>query len=530
MTFLPIVERELRVASRRRWTYLVRSLIAFLPLVMGGALLILFSFAGPAAGKGKIVFGIVSDYIWLVALLAGVFLASDSLSEERREGTLGLLFLTDLRGYDVVLGKFAAVSLNAFYGMLAVFPVLAVCFLAGGVTAGEFWRTCLALLNSLFFSVAAAMWVSSLCKVSYRAMAGAIFLLVSLTALGFLASTIPRFFVKLGPPLFFLRVINPAGAIRGASQANYLYQSREYWVSLAANNAAAWMFLCLAGWQMRFFRESASAKTGWRRIFSYSILGGKSSRRSELLEINPILWFLDDSRHWRWITWGLAILGGITMPLTLIFGGTLALFGTTFLARPIFFLLDIFFAVQACRFFSESRRTGALELLSCTPMQTPALISGQWKALSRLFLWPVIILIISQLLCLGLMATPFVTLNSSTSFVVSSAKIAGSAGRAARPVYLSMVGWYPILLILMQIAEAVAKFFALGWFGMWLALSLQRPALAAGLTILFVLILPDVAVCIPNILIDAIFIVVGSAKLKRDFRSMPIAPHYRTTA
>ena len=28
---------------------------------------------------------------------------ADSLSAEKREGTLGLLFLTDLRGYDVVL-------------------------------------------------------------------------------------------------------------------------------------------------------------------------------------------------------------------------------------------------------------------------------------------------------------------------------------------------------------------------------------------------------------------------------------------
>ena len=41
-------------------------------------------------------------------LLSGVWFTADCLSEEKREGTLGLLFLTDLKGYDVVFGKLVA--------------------------------------------------------------------------------------------------------------------------------------------------------------------------------------------------------------------------------------------------------------------------------------------------------------------------------------------------------------------------------------------------------------------------------------
>ena len=36
---------------------------------------------------------------------------------------LGLLFLTDLRGHDIVLGKLAATSLRAVFGLVAIVPV-----------------------------------------------------------------------------------------------------------------------------------------------------------------------------------------------------------------------------------------------------------------------------------------------------------------------------------------------------------------------------------------------------------------------
>ena len=48
----------------------------------------------------------------------------DCISEEKREGTLGLLFLTDLKGYDVALGKLCANSVRSFYALLATVPVV----------------------------------------------------------------------------------------------------------------------------------------------------------------------------------------------------------------------------------------------------------------------------------------------------------------------------------------------------------------------------------------------------------------------
>ena len=121
MTFLPIVARELRVASRRRATYWVRSGAA-LALIVLGVWFFLMMRHEPAHEVAMVLFRLLAGASVLYCLLSGVRATADCLSEEKREGTLGLLFLTDLKGYDVVFGKLAATSLNAFYGVLAVVP------------------------------------------------------------------------------------------------------------------------------------------------------------------------------------------------------------------------------------------------------------------------------------------------------------------------------------------------------------------------------------------------------------------------
>jgi ABC-type transport system involved in multi-copper enzyme maturation permease subunit len=523
MTFLPIVSRELRVASRRKTTFIVRSAVALLGIAIGGFLLVFLDLLGTMGGKGEVAFGVISSYVLLIALLAGVFLASDCLSEERREGTLGLLFLTDLRGYDVVLGKFAAVSLNAFYGMLAVFPVLAISLLAGGVTGGEFWRACLALVNTLFYSIAAALWVSALCKSSSRAMAGAVCLLIGLIALGAIASMLSSFVARLGPALSCLAAVSPVSSFRLASAANYFHRAGEYWISLGVSHAVGWLFLGLASWRMRFIQDSDGRRPGIRRILT--AISGPTARQTESLGVNPILWLLDDSIRLKWLAWGLALVGGAVLLLVTSRGGAFAIFMNTYLAWPFYFLMKIFFTIQACRFFSEARRTGALELICCTPLTTPSIISGQWMALRRIFLWPVIILILCQLACLCFLGDSIFSSMGTTSMVVTTnGAVASSGAPAPSPAVL---GWYPTFLMLKQIANSVADFFAVGWFGMWLALSWQKPGAATGLAILFVLVLPIVLFCIPTLATDAVFIIVGYSKLQQDFRGRGSVPNYQ---
>src|SRR5882672_6159655 len=135
MIFLPIVERELRVASRRRATHWVR--------------------AGFALGT----------------IFIGVLVYLSNLNATAR-GFANNLF-----------GKLAATSLSGFYGLLAIFPILAVPLLLGGLTSGEFWRAVLVLVNSFFFSLATGIFVSSLSQAARKAMALTFILIFLFTAI-----------------------------------------------------------------------------------------------------------------------------------------------------------------------------------------------------------------------------------------------------------------------------------------------------------------------------------------------------------
>src|SRR5688572_11159372 len=151
MTFLPIVVREMRVTARKRSTYWVRFTAAAIALLIGAWSFLFLTRMGATTVVGKTLFGGLTGLAWLYAFLGGIFKTADTLSEEKREGTLGLLFLTDLKGYDIVLGKIVAASVNWFFGLLALFPVLALALLMGGVAPGEFWRKILGLANLLFY-------------------------------------------------------------------------------------------------------------------------------------------------------------------------------------------------------------------------------------------------------------------------------------------------------------------------------------------------------------------------------------------
>ncbi len=103
------------------------------------------------------------------ALLSGVFFTADSLSSEKRDGTMGLLFLTDLRGYDVVIGKLAATSLHGVYGLLTIFPIIAVPVLIGGISMRQFEREIWVLLDTLFFSLSVGLLISALAREARQA-------------------------------------------------------------------------------------------------------------------------------------------------------------------------------------------------------------------------------------------------------------------------------------------------------------------------------------------------------------------------
>ena len=180
MNLFPIVSRELLVASRRLGTYASRFSIALLIFLVVGYMLILVAvdnYSPHVAGRD--MFYTVSCIMIFLCNIAGVYLTADCLSEEKRNGTLGLLFLTNLRGYQVVLGKMSVGVIQGVLGLMAAVPMLVVPILMGGVDPVLVLRMTGVLFSTLFLSLSVGMACSAMFK-SSKATTGATFAVIFL--------------------------------------------------------------------------------------------------------------------------------------------------------------------------------------------------------------------------------------------------------------------------------------------------------------------------------------------------------------
>src|SRR3954471_20499064 len=150
MPLWPVAAREARSAARAPRTYGWRAAVAAV-----GIAVIPISLWTSASGAslGRAVFIGVAGMAFIYCLFGGSLRTADAISEEKRENTLGLLFLTDLKVGDVISGKLLASTASLFFGLLALMPVLAIPVLLGGVTRMDLAQMALCLVNSLFFSI-----------------------------------------------------------------------------------------------------------------------------------------------------------------------------------------------------------------------------------------------------------------------------------------------------------------------------------------------------------------------------------------
>ena len=163
----PVITRELRAEARQRFTYWLR--------VLGAAIMLLATFAlllgnGYNFSEGNRVFVLQHLFLFCTVWILVPFLVSDSISREKREGTIGLLFLTPLSARDIVVAKSLAHGVRAFSLWLAVVPILTLPFLIGGVSWREVLFSAGILFNSFIWAIAAGLLASSRSKSWMRAL------------------------------------------------------------------------------------------------------------------------------------------------------------------------------------------------------------------------------------------------------------------------------------------------------------------------------------------------------------------------
>lgn len=404
---LPVVDRELRLAARGPAAYRWRTSVAAIGLAVTGLLTLTLSSRAVAPEiQGRTLFYTLVFVSALYAFVAGVSVTADSVSREKRDGTLGLLFLTDLRGRHIILGKLVANSLNTSYGLIGLLPLLAIPVLMGGVSVADGVLATLSVVNLMFVSLNVGILVSTVSwderRATFAGLVAGLALMVGPLLLGGLGVYYGRgsasaWFLSSWSPLFsMLAALQGQG---GGGAMNLLL--------LLPSHALGWLALMVAGrlaegsWQGG--KGHAARRTLDERVFNPADAGVRARMRRRLLDVHPLVWLLERHPAKRFYADGLVLavlaiwMWGFRTYGTDMFGGP-----TWFLIVPLAFVVHLILASwvvsEASMRLVEDRRTGALELLLCSGLTDRDIIRGHRLALRRLFLRPVLLLMAVEVL------------------------------------------------------------------------------------------------------------------------------------
>jgi hypothetical protein len=362
MSFLPVVQRELLTAARKPGTFWARTASA--GILLGFFLALLKAHSASPMFIGPRVMQWLSIVVFFECMIAGLRYTCDCLSEEKREGTLGLLFLTNLTGLDVVLGKMIARSLGAFYNLVAVMPVLALPILMGGVTGEEVTALCVVLLVSIIFSLSAGTLISSRGLRERSVLVQTLVFLIGVT-LG------PRLVAEMGVGKFW----SGLDAVRFLSPMNSFIEAGRGWFGPVRVGCIVLLmvsagFITCAAWRIRDCAVEAEISTAKAESSFGAIRRGRLARKS-LLSENPMLWPALRSRTSSLrvaLFCGAALFFGafdrLALELKWRWMAPFVIFGSYGFHALFKFLIT----AEACRQLSEDRRSGALELLLTTPL------------------------------------------------------------------------------------------------------------------------------------------------------------------
>lgn len=407
---------------------------------------------------GNYLFSIFIFFSFWFCLVQGVRRSAGSIADEKRDGTLGLLFLTHLRPLDIILGKLCSAAIPLVQPLLAFLPVLAISVLLGGTTGGEIFRSALVLASVLLYSISVGMLVSSFSRTSEQTGMGTLILLV-------LATVIPRF-IDIPTPWFRLstKLFTPLTSYLTISDPAYRVSGSVFHGSLLITNLLSASFLAAAA----FFlprRWEAHESIAAAKVERPRKARETAAKRATILDRNPGEWLA--VRHSigtfeKLFFTAFILVLALAAPLAVIASKEIPA-GIAVLSVAALIVI-IRLGSQASFPLCEARRSGAIEMINTTPLNPKCLVTGQFVALRNQFIPLLGVLLISSLFCVSYQRDILATV--------------GSLGILA-------VYWGMVLLIAATT----------GAFGMWMGLREKSPNAAFFKTMIFIFLLPLFLFC-----------------------------------
>jgi ABC-type transport system involved in multi-copper enzyme maturation permease subunit len=400
MVLGPLIGRELGLRARRAGSYWGRFAVGALAVVICLPSLLSPAFS-TTSSVGVGVFNTLVAVAFVLCCVACI-LTADVIAAEKREGTLGLLLLTKVKRFDVILAKLVTNGAVGVISLVTLMPFLMIPVLAGGVTGGEAFRKAIALLNGLFLALALGIYSSASVQDRFKAARRAAIWLIGITFLPLLVQALWPF-NSLGswaPGIFSsLRTVIEGG--------DYYYRLSPlpYWIGFAVTHALGWAFLIRAGARMqRLVWQEDDPRSTRPRPGKCSHEPG-FSRRSNWRSnaYSPVEWLVRRQRGLKTILW-LGVLVGILYFLVFRIFWSWRAFGVGSIFWIVAYwvpnvlvggLSGAFFAWASSRFFVEARRNGELELLLTTPIGAQAIVQDQWKVLHKALVLPLLVSILA---------------------------------------------------------------------------------------------------------------------------------------
>ncbi|HEX7860587.1 MAG TPA: ABC transporter permease subunit [Verrucomicrobiae bacterium] len=481
---LPIVQRELQTAARSPRLYRWRTLSGLAVIV---AALIAVATQKPGSRNAGNFFEMLSFFAFLLCLAEGLRKTADSISSERREGTLGLLFLSTLSGVDIVLGKLAAAAIRSLSTLLTFVPVLAVTLLVGGTTGGEFWRTILVLVLVLWFSLSLCLCISTFSRKG--ALSSSLVWLIAICIVPYAGYFFGRAAGTWTAPL------SPYQALQLAEDAYFSVDSASYWLGVSSLAVISIISLTISGfvlphlWQDRAFKPQKSTR------LSGPLPPKLTAYRRAMLDANPVKWLMFDPRsHRNFRAFLLAVLlvtiGTCAVSFAVkrwMTGGDFDVeFVVVIIAIGVVILVSCLRVARATSAnFAEARANGALELMLSTPLKVRDIISGQWQAL-RADLQPALLLFVA----LGVVVLILAISSAEPSAIFYTVK---------------------------SLVEAVFAVMTTATVGVWMGLKAKSSGRAHFWTIALGLVAPFL-ICTPTIINQLVIFGIALDKIHFNFR------------
>ena len=359
MNAAALIVRELRAEPRRPANYWLRVLAAAALILVFAS--IMLSEQLDLSHVGATLFMGLNRTLLIAFWVLVPLMTADCVSREKREGTLGLLFLTPLTVFDVIASKAAIHVLRALTLYLAALPLMGLPLVLGGVD----WRwvlvSALQQANAVLLGIAAGLYASarggSMIQVMVLAEGLALGLaVISSIVVGLLA------FAVAGRPRGFVGLVAFAGV--SASWSLLLFVS-ILWASVRRLQAT-WQQDSSGPEQPRWVKLFSSSEF-WQSFFHWDT--------SRTLDRNPIAWLQEYSWTARLTKWGWLVVVLVTEFVLLTYYGA----RRSPLWQPLLTVaLGLGIAFSAVGSFRREQETGLLELLLVTPLSVRQLLGGRF--------------------------------------------------------------------------------------------------------------------------------------------------------